>query len=80
MPLDVEAVAADPIEARERSVELFAEVLRKPGAVALDEAIARALSFALDVDAVIEGGGPDGGQEPRFENLVDEPLTGGGDV
>ena len=38
-PLDVEASAADPVEAGERSVELFAEVLREAGSVALNEAI-----------------------------------------
>ena len=34
VPLDVEAIAADPVEAGERSVELFAEVLREAGSVA----------------------------------------------
>ena len=39
VPLDVEAVAADPVEAGEGGVELFAEILREAGAVALNEAI-----------------------------------------
>ena len=39
VPLDVEAVAADPIEAGEGGVELFAEVLLEAGSVALNEAV-----------------------------------------
>jgi hypothetical protein len=35
VPLDVEPVATDPVEAGEGSVELFAEVLREAGALAL---------------------------------------------
>ena len=30
VPPDVEAIAADPVEAGERGFELFAEILRKP--------------------------------------------------
>jgi hypothetical protein len=80
MPLDVEAVVTDPIEADEGGVELLAEVFRESGAIALDEAIAGALPLALDVDAVVELGWADGGQEPRLQDLVDEPLAGGGDA
>jgi len=29
MPPDVEAIAADPVEAGERRIELFAEILRE---------------------------------------------------
>ena len=32
VPLDVEAITADPVEASERGVELFAEIFRKAGA------------------------------------------------
>ena len=40
MPLDVEAVGADPVGARPKErVELLAEIFREAGAVALDEAI-----------------------------------------
>ena len=39
MPLEVETVAADPVETGEGRVELFAEILREAGAVALNEAI-----------------------------------------
>jgi len=39
VPLDVEAIRADPVETGERGVELFAEILREAGAVALNEAI-----------------------------------------
>jgi hypothetical protein len=34
MPLDVEAVAAYPVEAGEGCIELFAEVIREAGAIA----------------------------------------------
>ena len=61
MPLNVEVIGAGPIEADKGSVELFAEVFREAGSIALDEAIARTLPFALDVDAVVERGGADGG-------------------
>ena len=43
MPLDIEAVAAQPVEAGEWAVELFAQVLREAGAVALDEPVADVL-------------------------------------
>ena len=45
VPLDFEAVAADPVEAGERGVELLAEILWKAGAVALNEAIFGAVPF-----------------------------------
>ena len=80
MPLNVEAVGAGPIEADEGSVELFTEVFREAGSVALDKAIARTLPFALDIDAVVELGWGDGGQEAWLQDLVDEPLAGGGDA
>jgi len=80
MPLNVEAVRADPIEADEGSVELLTEVFREAGSVALDEAIARTVPSAPDIDAVVERGGDDGRQEPRLQNLVDEPLAGGGNA
>src|SRR5882724_9876210 len=79
MPLDIEAVAADPVEAGERAVELFAQVLREAGAVALDEPVAVAVPFAEDVDGVVELGWSDGRQEPRLQDLVDEALAGGRD-
>jgi len=43
MPLNVEAVGADPVEASEGRVELLAEIFREAGAVALDKAILGAL-------------------------------------
>jgi hypothetical protein len=50
MPLDIEAVAAQPVEAREWAVELFTQVLWEPGSVALDEPVAVPLPLAEDVD------------------------------
>ena len=46
MPLNVEAVGADPVEASEGRVELLAEIFREAGAVALDEAMPGAMPFA----------------------------------
>ncbi|RQH09488.1 hypothetical protein [Bradyrhizobium sp. RP6] len=50
VPLDVEAITANPIEAGEWGVELFAEVLREPGAEALNEAIFGAVPTSQDID------------------------------
>lgn len=80
IPLDVEAIVADPVEADEGGVELFAEVFRESGSVALDEAIAGSLPLALDIDTVVEHVGGYGRQEPRLQDLVDEPLASGGDT
>jgi hypothetical protein len=43
VPLDVEAIAADPVEAGERGVELFSGILRKAGAVASNDIWCRAI-------------------------------------
>ena len=63
VPLDVEAIVADPIEASERGIELLAEILWKARAVALNEAIFGAVPLAQDIDWVIELGPPDRRQE-----------------
>ena len=54
MPLDVEAVWADPIEASEGRIELFAEIVREAGAVSLDEAIFGAMPLTTDIDGIVE--------------------------
>ena len=54
MPLDVEAVAAYPVEAGEGCIELFAEVIREAGAIALDKSIFGAVPFAEDIDGIVE--------------------------
>ena len=56
MPLDVEPVAADPVDAGKGCIELFAKVLGETRAVALQEAISATMPFPLNVDGVIEGG------------------------
>ena len=66
VPLDVEAVAADPVEACERGVELLAEILREAGAVALNEAIFGAVPLSQDIDGVVELRRPDGREEARL--------------
>ncbi|MBB4198741.1 hypothetical protein GGD83_002545, partial [Rhodoblastus sphagnicola] len=53
MPLDVEAIAADPVQARERSIELLAKVVLESGAIANDEAIVGSASLAEDVDGIV---------------------------
>src|SRR5437868_14630382 len=77
VPLDVEAIAADPVEAGERGVELFAEILRKAGAVALNEAIFGAVPLSQDIDGIVELRRPDNGQEAGPQEVVDQPLAGG---
>jgi hypothetical protein len=66
VPLDVEAIAADPVEAGERGVELFAEILREAGAVSLNEAIFGAVPLSQDIDGIVELRRPDSGQEAGF--------------
>jgi hypothetical protein len=48
VPLEVEAIAANPVEAGEGRVKLFAEILQEAGAVALNEAILGAVPLAED--------------------------------
>ena len=78
MPLEVEAVAADPVEAGERGVELFAEILREAGAVALNEAIFGAVPLSQDIDGIVELRRPDGGQEAGLQEVIDQVLASGG--
>lgn len=54
MPLEVEAIAADPGESGEGRVKLVAEILREVGAVALNEAILGAMPLAEDIDGIVE--------------------------
>src|SRR5712691_4426723 len=77
VPLDIEAVAADPVEASEGGIELFAEILREAGAVALNEAILGAVPLSLDIDGIVELRRPDGGQETGLQEVVDQVLAGG---
>jgi hypothetical protein len=77
VPLDVEAITADPVEAGERGVELFAEILREAGTVALNESIFGAVPLSQDIDGVVELGRPDSGQEAGLQEVVDQLLAGG---
>src|SRR5258705_3394826 len=77
MPLEVEAVAADPVETGEGRVKLFAEILRETGAVALNEAILGAVPLAEDIDGIVELRRPDGGQKAGLQEVVDQVLAGG---
>src|ERR1700754_1102216 len=75
MPLEIEAVAANPVQASERRVEFFAEVLWLAGAITLDEPIAVSMPFAEYIDWVVELSGADCRQESRLQHLVDKPPT-----
>ncbi len=75
MPVDIEAIAGDPVQACEGSVELFASVLWEAGTVALNKAIPGAMPFAENVDGIVELRGSDAGQVTRLEDLVDQPLA-----
>src|SRR5215813_11793205 len=77
VPLDVEAVAADPVEAGEGRVKLFAKILREAGAVALNEPILGAVPLAEYIDGIVEPRRPDGGQEAGLQEVVDQVLAGG---
>ena len=77
VPLDVEAVAADPVEAGEGSVELFAEILREARAVALNEAILGTVPLSQEIDRIVEQRRPDGGQEAGLQEVVDQVLAAG---
>ena len=71
VPLDVEAIGTDPVEAGERGVELFAEILREAGAVALNQAIFGAVPLSQDIDWVVELCRSDSGQETGLQEAVD---------
>ena len=77
VPLDVEVIAVDPVEAGERSVELFTEILREAGAVALNEAILGAVPLSQDIDGIVELRRSDSGQETGLQEVVDQVLAGG---
>jgi hypothetical protein len=63
-PLDVEAIVADPVEAGERGVELFVEILREGRSGTLNEPIFGAVPLSQDIDGIIELGRPDEGPVP----------------
>ena len=75
MPLDVEVVAGDPVEAGEGGIELLAEIFRKAGAVALDEAVFCAMPLAADIDWIVELCPADHRQEARLQELCDQSLA-----
>ena len=77
VPLDVEAIAADPVEAGKRGVEFFAEILRESGAVTLKEAVLGAVPLSQDIDGIVELRRPDSGQQSRLQEVVDQLLAGG---
>ena len=77
VPLDVEAIATDPVEAGERGVELFAGILREAGTVALNEAIFGAVPLSQDIERVVELCRPDSRQEAGLQEAVDQLLAGG---
>jgi len=76
VPLDIEAIAADPVEASEGGVKLFAEILREAGAVALNEAVFGAVPLSQDIDGVVELRRSDSGQEAGLQKVVDQLLAG----
>ncbi len=77
VPLDMEAVATDPVEAGEGSVELFTEIFGVTGAVALDEAVLGTVPLSEDIDRIVELRRSDGRQEARLQEVVDQALAGG---
>src|SRR5712664_2430230 len=78
MPLEVEAVATDPVETGAGRIKLFAEILRETGAEALNEAKPGAVPLAEDIDGIVELRRSDGGQEAGLQEVVDQVPAGGG--
>ena len=78
VPPEIEAVPADPVEPGEGGVELFAEILREAGAVALNEPILGAVPFAENIDGIVELRRLDGRQETGLEEVIDQVLASGG--
>jgi len=75
MPLDIEGIASDPVEAGERRIELFAKIVWKARSITLDEAVFGAMPFPVNVDRIVEGRWPDRGKEARFQEHPDELLA-----
>lgn len=76
MPVEIKPIAADRVEAEGR-ITLFAAIVWEAGAVGLNEAILGAMPFADDIDGIVELRPPDGGQEARLQEVVDQVLAGG---
>ncbi len=74
----LEAVAADPVETSEGGVELFAEILREAGALALNEAILGAVQLPHEVDGRVEPRKSNGGQEAGLQEIIDQVLAAAG--
>ncbi len=54
MPHEVVKARADPVEPRERRIELLAQVVRIAGPIALEKCVRRSAPSADDVDRVVE--------------------------
>ena len=79
MPVDIEAIAGDPVQACEGRIKLFASVVREARPVALKKAILGAVPFAENVDGIVELRRLDSWQVARLEDLADQSLTCGCD-
>jgi len=79
MPLDIEAIAANPVQADEGTIELLTKVFGEAGTVTLDKAVSCAMPLAEDIDWIVEFGWTNHGQEAGLWELVDKALTGGRD-
>ena len=75
VPLDVETVAADPIEADKGGVELFTDIFREAGTVSLNEPMLGAVPFANNVDGIVEFSGSYGRQEAGLIEVLDKVLA-----
>jgi hypothetical protein len=73
MPLDIEAVAAYPVQASERSVEFFGQGLWLIGSIATDESVAVSMPFAEVIEWVVEPSGADCRQESRLQPEDSKP-------
>jgi hypothetical protein len=63
MPLDIEVIPANPVQADEWTVELLTKVVGESGAVTLDKAVSCAMPLAENIDWIVKFGWTDHGQE-----------------
>ena len=63
MPLDIEVISANPVQADEWMVELLTKVFGESGAVTLDKAVSCAMPLAENIDWIVEFSWTDHGQE-----------------
>src|SRR5262249_28750019 len=78
-PHHVEAAGSKIIKPRERRFEFPAAIFRIAGAISLNKTISSAVPFPIEVHGIVERRGSDKGEEPRFQGIGYELVTGSND-